>query len=218
MVSAHFGEQGSRKPLPRVSLSCLENKNPFAVAVLCSQGGRSADGDVHTPALGVLIKPNPKRAGGPREQGEAVAWICSVGRSRGVSRSARDGKDCPGWILLVSLWFEFVHVTPFSAESAGILPGNQGFPSAWPFVGRFCVCPTLGVLSHPPGAAWSWPSRPASCFLEDTWKMPQIHEEQSILLGEIRGCLICPLPSLTTGRTGVRLLQVRSHLLEANPA
>lgn len=59
---------------------------------------------------------------------------------------------------------------------------------------------------------------PASCFLEDTWKMPQMHEEQSILLGEIRGCLICPLPSLTTGRTGVRLLQVRSHLLEANPA
>lgn len=107
------------------------------------------DGDIHTPVLGVLIKPNPKRAGGPREQGEDVAWICSVGRSRGVSRSARDGKDCPGWILLVSLWFEFVHVTPFSAESAGILPGNQGFPSAWPFVGRFCLCPTLGVLTHP---------------------------------------------------------------------
>lgn len=24
--------------------------------------------------------------------------------------------------------------------------------------------------------------------------MPQIHKEQSILLGEITGCLICPLP------------------------
>lgn len=48
--------------------------------------------------------------------------------------------------------------------------------------------------SHPPGAARPRPSHHISCFLEDTWKMPQIHKEQSILLGEITGCLICPLP------------------------
>lgn len=81
--------------------------------------------------------------------------------------------------------------------------------------------PLLGGFVHP-GAAWPWPSHPGSCVLEDAWKTPQIHKErrvpllllEEVLLGEIRESLICT----TTGRTSVRLLQVRSHLLEAKPA
>lgn len=63
-----------------------------------------------------------------------------------------------------------------------------------------------GLLTSPqaaggaPGCSLALPSRPASCFLQATCKMPQIRQEQSILLeevllGEIRGCLICPVPA-----------------------
>lgn len=58
----------------------------------------------------VLIKPNPKRAGGHGEQGEpARSRGCAASAEAAGSaerrRRARDRKDCPGWILLISLWF-----------------------------------------------------------------------------------------------------------------
>lgn len=49
--------------------------------------------DVHPPALGVLMTPNPKGLVAPREGGaRAEPWICSVGGAGGqLSRSPGEG-------------------------------------------------------------------------------------------------------------------------------
>lgn len=84
MVSARFGE-----PLPRVSLSAalsrLENRNHFAVAVLCSREEDALQmGDIHTPVIGVLLKTKPQRgAGAQGEQGQPRRGFAASAGARG---------------------------------------------------------------------------------------------------------------------------------------
>lgn len=72
----------------------------------------------------------------------------SAGVALGTGRIVLDG-------FCSSVFGSFVLLTPFSAESARILPGNQrapcgeAFPSASPFVGGLCACPTPAFLTHP---------------------------------------------------------------------
>lgn len=72
----------------------------------------------------------------------------SAGVTLGTGRIVLDG-------FCSSVFGSFVLLTPFSAESARILPGNQrapcgeAFPSASPFVGGLCACPTPAFLTHP---------------------------------------------------------------------
>lgn len=107
-----LGSRGTGSLFPRClssALSYLENRNHYNCCALLL-GGRSADWGVHTPALGVVIKPNPRSAAGHRtgrarpEPWPGFAASAEAAGSAERRRRARDRKDCPGWILLISLW------------------------------------------------------------------------------------------------------------------
>lgn len=59
------------------ALSRPENRNHFAV--LCSREDALQMGDIHTPVIGVLLKPSPREVQGLRESRGSRGFAASAG-------------------------------------------------------------------------------------------------------------------------------------------